>query len=113
MPRTLPQKAAIEEIIHALLSVIRSKRPVKLAAMFMDLVDRTECPVYYDLRQFISVGIQSIKFSEQVIPERPEPRCLKIYKRVLRKGDIEKRRMYTPTCRSCFERNFKKERVFL
>ena len=52
MPITLPQKAAIEEIIHGLLNVtaIRSKRPVKLAAMFMDLVDRTEWPAYYDVR---------------------------------------------------------------
>jgi chromatin structure-remodeling complex subunit RSC1/2 len=43
---------AIEEIILALLNVtsIRSKRPVKLAAMFMDLVDRTEWPAYYDVR---------------------------------------------------------------
>ena len=52
MPITLAQKLAIEEIIHALLNVtsIRSKRPVKLAAMFMDLVDRTEWPAYYDVR---------------------------------------------------------------
>ena len=52
MPITLPQKAAIEEVIYALLSVtsIRSKRPVKLAGMFMDLVDRTEWPAYYDVR---------------------------------------------------------------
>ena len=52
MPITLAQKLAIEETIHALLNVtsIRSKRPVKLAAMFMDLVDRTEWPAYYDVR---------------------------------------------------------------
>lgn len=52
MPITLSQKAAIEEIIHVLLnaSSIRSKRSVKLASMFMDLVDRTEWPAYYDVR---------------------------------------------------------------
>ena len=51
MPITLSQKAAIEEVIYALLnaSSIRSKRPVKLAAMFMDLVDRVEWPAYYDV----------------------------------------------------------------
>ena len=61
MPITLSQKAAIEEVIHALLTVtsIRSKRPVKLAVMFMDLVDRTEWPAYYDVRTAYTALISS------------------------------------------------------
>ncbi|KAF8798290.1 hypothetical protein BYT27DRAFT_7203401 [Phlegmacium glaucopus] len=68
MPITLSQKAAIEEIIQALLNTtsIRSKRPVKLASMFMDLVDRTEWPAYYDVI--------------------PEPRCLKNIQAGVEKG---------------------------
>ena len=59
MPITLAQKSAIKEIIHSLLNVtsIRSKRPVKLAAMFMDLVDRTEWPAYYDVRSVHSESV--------------------------------------------------------
>jgi hypothetical protein len=57
---------AIEEIILALLNVtsIRSKRPVKLAAMFMDLVDRTEWPAYYDVRIIHMWSIQKVFMSQ-------------------------------------------------
>ena len=48
MPISPVQKLAIEEVMAAVLDVTtRGKR--QLAAMFMDLVDRTEWPEYYEV----------------------------------------------------------------
>jgi chromatin structure-remodeling complex subunit RSC1/2 len=51
MPITPEQKIAIEEVITALLAITTSRGKVKrqLAAIFMDLVDRTDWPEYYEV----------------------------------------------------------------
>lgn len=72
MPISLAQKIAIEEVINAILDVTtRGKR--QLAAMFMDLVDRTEWPEYYEVGSSASLSRLESSFSPKIIPE---PRCL-------------------------------------
>ncbi|KAF8168499.1 hypothetical protein B0H34DRAFT_779785 [Crassisporium funariophilum] len=68
MPITAAQKIAVEEVVDALLGVTatRGKRQTKLAAMFMDRIDRTEWPAYYEII--------------------PEPRCLKDIQANVEKG---------------------------
>ena len=50
MPITPQQKAALEEIIHAILTATPPKRSRQLAEMFLELVDRTDWGHYYEVR---------------------------------------------------------------
>ncbi|KAF8628527.1 hypothetical protein AX15_003840 [Amanita polypyramis BW_CC] len=56
MALTPAQKGAVEEVLDAIVSAIGPRGRRQLSAMFMDLVDRTEWPQYYEVI--------------------PEPRCL-------------------------------------
>jgi chromatin structure-remodeling complex subunit RSC1/2 len=49
MPILPEQKNAIEEVISALLAITTTRGKRQLAAIFMDLVDRTEWPEYYEV----------------------------------------------------------------
>ncbi|KAJ2912411.1 hypothetical protein MD484_g8004, partial [Candolleomyces efflorescens] len=66
MPITPQQKAALEEIIHAILTATPPKRSRQLAEMFLELVDRTDWGHYYEVI--------------------PEPRCLNNIKASVEKG---------------------------
>ncbi|PPQ69200.1 hypothetical protein CVT26_003640 [Gymnopilus dilepis] len=66
MPITPAQKTAIEEVIAAILVATAPRGKRQLAAIFMDLVDRTEWPEYYEII--------------------PEPRCLKNIQAGVAKG---------------------------
>uniref|UniRef100_A0A8H7Y6I3 Uncharacterized protein n=1 Tax=Psilocybe cubensis TaxID=181762 RepID=A0A8H7Y6I3_PSICU len=66
MPVTPAQKAAIEEVISAILAAQAPRGRRQLAAMFMDLVDRGSWPQYYEVI--------------------PEPRCLKNIQSGVAKG---------------------------
>ena len=54
MPISPDQKNAIEEVISALLTLTTSRGKRQLAAIFMDLVDRTEWPEYYEVWLFVT-----------------------------------------------------------
>jgi chromatin structure-remodeling complex subunit RSC1/2 len=50
MAITSQQKAALEEIIQAVLTATPPKRSRHLADMFLELVDRTDWAHYYEVR---------------------------------------------------------------
>ncbi|KAF8972536.1 RSC complex protein [Flammula alnicola] len=66
MPISPVHKTAIEEVITAILNVAAPRGKRQLAAMFMDLVDRSSWPEYYEII--------------------PEPRCLKNIQSGVAKG---------------------------
>ncbi|KAF8878456.1 hypothetical protein BD779DRAFT_1554735 [Infundibulicybe gibba] len=66
MPMTSIQKTAIEEVISAVVSLTGPRGKRQLSAMFMDLVDETEWPQYYELI--------------------PEPRCINKIRTGVEKG---------------------------
>jgi chromatin structure-remodeling complex subunit RSC1/2 len=56
MTLTATQKAAIEDIIHILCTTTATRGKRQIAGMFLELVDRTDWPQYFEVI--------------------PEPRCL-------------------------------------
>lgn len=50
MPMTPAQSAAISEIIDIILAATATKGKRQLAGMFLELVDRTDWPQYYEVR---------------------------------------------------------------
>ncbi|RDB21230.1 Chromatin structure-remodeling complex subunit rsc1 [Hypsizygus marmoreus] len=66
MPLTSIQSAAVTEVINAILATTGPKGKRQLAAMFLDLVDRTDWPQYYEVI--------------------PEPRCLNNIRLGVEKG---------------------------
>lgn len=55
MPITSAQKAAIEEIIDILVSTTPARGKRQLAALFLELVDRTDWPEYYEVLYSIHI----------------------------------------------------------
>ena len=49
MPISIMQTAAVMEVINVILSTTGPKKR-QLASMFLDLVDRTDWPQYYEVR---------------------------------------------------------------
>ena len=57
MPISVQQKAAIEEILQAILTATPSKKKRQLAEMFLTLVDRIDWPHYYEVSLILCAEI--------------------------------------------------------
>lgn len=57
MPILGQQKAAIEEVLQAILTATPSKKKRQLAEMFLTLVDREDWPHYYEVSLVLRIKI--------------------------------------------------------
>ena len=84
MPITHAQSTAILEVINIILAAMSTKGKRQLAGMFLELVDRTDWPQYYEVRvDNISRQKMVHNHLNQIIPE---PRCLNAIKSGVEKG---------------------------